>query len=57
VPGDVAHGSFFARGYGGQLVYVDRALDLVAVVTSDPETPRGDVEDLVRYAVVAAAAD
>ena len=56
VPRQAEH-AFFARGYGGQVVYVDRALDLVAVVTSDPETGRWNAEDLVEYAVVPAAGD
>ena len=57
VPREVDHASFFARGYGGQVVYVDRALDLVVVVTSDPETGRWNADDLVEYAVVPAAGD
>ena len=55
VPRQADHAPFFARGYGGQVVYVDRALDLVVVVTSDPETGRWDADDLVQYAVVPAA--
>jgi CubicO group peptidase (beta-lactamase class C family) len=54
---DTEHPAFFARGYGGQLVHVVPDLDLVTVVTSDPESPRGDPEDLVQQAVVRAAAD
>lgn len=50
-------GAFFARGYGGQLVYVDPRRDLVVVVTSDPATPRGDVVDLVAAAILPAAGD
>jgi CubicO group peptidase (beta-lactamase class C family) len=57
VPRQDEHGAFFARGYGGQLIYVDPALDLVTVVTSDAETPRGDVSDLVENAVIPAAGD
>jgi CubicO group peptidase (beta-lactamase class C family) len=57
VPRQNEDGSFFARGYGGQLIYVDPALDLVTVVTSDAETPRGDVSDLVENAVLPAADD
>jgi CubicO group peptidase (beta-lactamase class C family) len=49
--------SFFARGYGGQLVHVNPALDLVTVVTSDTEAPRGPDEDFVETAVVLAARD
>lgn len=57
VPRQNEDGAFFARGYGGQVIYVDPALDLVTVVTSDPETPRGDVSDLVEAAVIPAAGD
>jgi CubicO group peptidase (beta-lactamase class C family) len=57
VPQQAEHAPFFARGYGGQVVYVDRALDLVVVVTSDPETGRWNADDLVEYAVVPAAGD
>ena len=57
VPPQDEDGAFFARGYGGQVIYVDPALDLVTVVTSDAETPRGDVSDLVENAVLPAARD
>jgi CubicO group peptidase (beta-lactamase class C family) len=57
VPRQNDDGSFFARGYGGQVIYVDPALDLVTVVTSDPQAPRGDVSELVEAAVLPAAGD
>jgi CubicO group peptidase (beta-lactamase class C family) len=50
-------GAFFARGAGGQTVYVHPRLDLVAVVTSDPETPKGNADDLVEFAILPAAED
>jgi CubicO group peptidase (beta-lactamase class C family) len=56
-PRDDNTGSFLARGRGGQVIYVDPALDLVAVVTCDPEVPRGDAADLVEAAILPAAAD
>jgi CubicO group peptidase (beta-lactamase class C family) len=57
VPRDGDDASFFARGQGGQIVYVDPALDLVTVVTGDPRTSRGNPYDLVPYAIAPAAAD
>ena len=37
VPTEGGHHTFSARGYGGQFIYVVPDLDLVTVVTSDPE--------------------
>ncbi len=53
--------AFFARGYGGQLIYVIPQLDLVAVIVS--EAPgRGELvpmspDGLIDYAVVPAVED
>ena len=33
----MSHHTFSARGYGGQFIYVVPDLDLVTVITSDPE--------------------
>ena len=41
------HRTFSARGYGGQLIYVVPDLDLVAVVTSDPEAQGTDPRNLI----------
>ena len=57
IPENGDHGAFFARGYGGQVIEVVPDLDLVVVVTSDPEVPRGDGHVLVDNAVVPAAED
>jgi len=51
------HGAFSARGYGGQVIEVVPGLDLVAVVTTDPEVPGGDGHDLVNNVIVPAAED
>jgi CubicO group peptidase (beta-lactamase class C family) len=56
-PRDNDNGSFLARGQGGQVIYVDPALDVVAVVTCDPETSRGDPAELVEFAILPAAED
>lgn len=49
--------AYFARGYGGQVIEVVPSLDLVAVVTADPEVPRGDGHTLVSTFIVPAAED
>jgi len=54
-PGD--HRAFSARGHGGQVVEVVPDLDLVAVVTTDPEQPGGDGDTLVENVLVPAAED
>jgi CubicO group peptidase (beta-lactamase class C family) len=51
------HGAFSARGFGGQVIEVVPGLDLVAVVTTDPEVPGGDGHDLVDNVLVPAAED
>jgi CubicO group peptidase (beta-lactamase class C family) len=51
------HASFLARGYGGQVIEVVPDLDLVAVVTSDPERRGGDTHNLVEHAIAPAADD
>jgi CubicO group peptidase (beta-lactamase class C family) len=54
---DVEPEAYSARGYGGQVIEVVPGLDLVAVVTADPEVPRGDGHTLVYNFVVPAAED
>ena len=49
--------AYSARGFGGQVIEVVPELDLVAVVTSDPEVPRGDGHTLVDTFIVPAAED
>jgi CubicO group peptidase (beta-lactamase class C family) len=49
--------AFSARGYGGQVVEVVPHLDLVVVVTADPEVPRGDGHVLASTFIVPAAED
>lgn len=48
------HRTFFARGYGGQFIYVVPDLDLVTVVTSDPETSGLDPKILIMRTIVPA---
>jgi CubicO group peptidase (beta-lactamase class C family) len=52
VEGD--HRTFSARGYGGQFVYVVPDLDLVAVITSEPETSGVDPKILITRTIVPA---
>jgi CubicO group peptidase (beta-lactamase class C family) len=54
---DGDHPAFFARGYGGQTIYVVPDLDLVTVVTNDPERPGTDGASVARSIVVPAAED
>jgi CubicO group peptidase (beta-lactamase class C family) len=54
---DSDHGAYYAGGYGGQVIEVVPGLDLVAVVTSDTEVPRGDGHALANNFIVPAAED
>jgi CubicO group peptidase (beta-lactamase class C family) len=54
---DADHPAFFARGYGGQTIYVVPDLDLVTVVTNDTERPGTDGASVARSIVVPAAED
>jgi hypothetical protein len=46
--------TFRAQGYGGQLIYVIPELDLVAIITSDPDQERNDAGNLVWPTIVPA---
>jgi CubicO group peptidase (beta-lactamase class C family) len=49
------HHAFYARGYGGQLIYVVPDLDLVAVVTSDPDRgAHSGAGDLITQTIIPA---
>jgi hypothetical protein len=48
------HQTFSARGYGGQFVYVVPDLDLVTVITSNPETSGVDPKILISRTIVPA---
>jgi CubicO group peptidase (beta-lactamase class C family) len=46
--------TFHARGYGGQFIYVVPDLDLVVVITSEPETSGLDPKILITRTIVPA---
>jgi CubicO group peptidase (beta-lactamase class C family) len=48
------HNTFSARGYGGQFIYVVPDLDLVTVVTSDPEKSGVNPQILITQTIVPA---
>ena len=48
------HRTFRAQGYGGQFIYVVPDLDLVAVITSDPDTSGPDPKILITRTIVPA---
>ena len=52
---DHGYDTFRAQGYGGQLIYVLPKLDLVVVITSDPNQERNDAGNLVWTTIVPAA--
>jgi CubicO group peptidase (beta-lactamase class C family) len=54
VTNETGHDSFRAMGYGGQLIQVIPALDLVAVITSDPDQGRYDAPNLVGMTIAPA---
>ena len=54
VPTEGGHHTFSARGYGGQFIYVVPDLDLVTVVTSDPEKEGLDPKILITQTIVPA---
>jgi CubicO group peptidase (beta-lactamase class C family) len=54
VTDDYGYDTFRAQGYGGQLIYVIPELDLVGVITSDPDQERNDAGNLVWATIVPA---
>jgi CubicO group peptidase (beta-lactamase class C family) len=48
------HRTFRAQGYGGQFIYVVPDIDLVAVITSEPETSGPDPQILITRTIVPA---
>jgi CubicO group peptidase (beta-lactamase class C family) len=54
VTDDYGYDTFRAQGYGGQLIYVIPELDLVVVITSDPNQERNDAGNLVWATIVPA---
>ena len=49
--------TFFARGFGGQFIYVVPELDLVVVVTSDPDSGGLDPKILISRTIVPAVTE
>jgi CubicO group peptidase (beta-lactamase class C family) len=54
VTNETGHDSFSALGFGGQLIQVIPDLDLVVVITSDPDRRRVNPADLVGTVIVSA---
>jgi CubicO group peptidase (beta-lactamase class C family) len=54
---DDPHPSFFAAGFGGQLIQVIPNLDLVVVITSDADQERYDAQNLVAETIIPAITD
>jgi CubicO group peptidase (beta-lactamase class C family) len=54
VTNETGHASFRAEGFGGQLIQVIPDLDLVVVITSDPDQGRQNPADLVGAVIVSA---
>ena len=54
VTDNYGYDTFRAQGYGGQLIYVIPELDLVVVITSDPDQQRNDAGNLVWATIVPA---
>ena len=51
---ETGHDSFRAMGFGGQVIQVIPDLDLVVVITSDPDQGRHDGPNLVGATIVPA---
>jgi hypothetical protein len=54
VTNETGHDSFRAMGFGGQLIQVIPELDLVVVITCDPNQERFDAPNLVGETIVPA---
>ncbi len=48
------HRTFSARGHGGQIIYVVPDLDLVTVITSDPENENLNPQNLITQTIIPA---